>query len=88
MLQLIKDLSSTTGMAANVAIRRMWSEELDVADISDEDDFFSLGGDSLVMVKIQARIEREMGVAVPMEELFRQSTVKAISAYIARARAA
>ena len=72
---------------SNLAIRRMWSEELDLSDISDDDDFFSLGGHSLAMAKIQGRIEREMGLVVPMEVLFRQSTIKAISAYIDGARA-
>ena len=73
---------------SNTAIRRMWSEELDLGNISDDDDFFSLGGHSLAMAKIQGRIEREIGVVVPMEVLFRQSTIKAISAYIERAQAA
>ena len=71
---------------SNVAIRRMWSEELHLADISDEDDFFVLGGHSLVMVKIQARIQRELGLVIPMEELFQHSTLKAISEHIERAQ--
>ena len=70
----------------SAALRRMWSEELDLPAISDEDDFFALGGHSLVMAKIQGRIEREMGVLVPMEELYRQPTIKAISEYIERVR--
>jgi acyl carrier protein len=71
---------------SKTVIRRMWSEELDLDEISDEDDFFAIGGHSLVMAKIQARIEREMGIVVPMEELFRQSSIRSISEYIDRAR--
>lgn len=63
-------------------IHAIWSRELKLDEFSDADDFFSLGGHSLVMTRIQRAIHEELGVAVPMRQLFRKSTVKEISEYI------
>jgi len=63
-------------------VHKIWSRELDLQDFSDDDDFFDLGGHSLIMAKIQENITKELGVEVPMDELFRQSTVAKISAHI------
>jgi len=66
-------------------IRSIWSQELNIADFSDDDDFFSLGGHSLIMTKIQVSIKEKIGVEVPMDDLFRHSTVKKLSAYLEHA---
>jgi acyl carrier protein len=63
-------------------IHDIWSRELDLADFSDDEDFFALGGHSLIMVQIQEAITKEFGVEVPMDELFRKSTVTGISAHL------
>lgn len=63
-------------------IHDIWSQELSLGDFSDEDDFFALGGHSLIMANIQTAISKELGVDVPMDELFRHSTVASISAHV------
>ncbi len=63
-------------------IHAIWSRELRRADFSDTDDFFDLGGHSLVMNRIQRAIHEELDVAVPMGQLFRRPTVTQISEYI------
>jgi acyl carrier protein len=63
-------------------IHQIWSRELDLAKFSDDDDFFDLGGHSLIMAKIQDGISDELGVEIPMDELFRESTVNRISTRI------
>jgi acyl carrier protein len=69
-------------------IRAIWSRELALDSFSDDDDFFALGGHSLVMARIQTAIVAELGVEVPMDELFRQSTVAKISDHLQRTVAA
>lgn len=64
-------------------IRRIWSRELQLDDFDDDDDFFSLGGHSLIMAKIQTSLVDELGIEVPMDELFRRSTVSKLAAYLA-----
>ncbi len=63
-------------------IHEIWSRELVLDDFTDTDDFFALGGHSLIMAKIQQSILDEFGVEVPMDQLFRKSTVTAISAHL------
>jgi acyl carrier protein len=63
-------------------IHEIWSEQLRLADFGDDDDFFALGGHSLIMAKIQAAIFTDLGVEVPMDQLFRLSTVAEISDHL------
>ncbi|HET8659247.1 MAG TPA: acyl carrier protein [Micromonosporaceae bacterium] len=69
-------------------IHEIWSRELKLAEFSDDDDFFALGGHSLIMAEIQAAIKDETGVEVPMDELFRRPTVASISEHLDRTLAA
>ncbi|MFG2622723.1 acyl carrier protein [Streptomyces sp. NPDC048507] len=63
-------------------VRAIWCRELGQDGISDDDDFFALGGQSLIMVNIQGAFLDELGAEVPMDQMFRNSTVASISAYI------
>uniref|UniRef100_UPI002F915642 acyl carrier protein n=2 Tax=Streptomyces TaxID=1883 RepID=UPI002F915642 len=74
----------TTERAVMIAdsVRAIWCRELQQDEISVDDDFFALGGQSLIMVKIQGAFMDELGVEVPMDQMFLNSTVASISAYI------
>ncbi|GAA2762261.1 hypothetical protein GCM10010103_13020 [Streptomyces paradoxus] len=63
-------------------IRDIWSSELRLEEFSDDDDFFVLGGQSLAMMRIQRGITAELGVEVPIDQLFRVPTVTAIADYV------
>ncbi|MFG2312762.1 acyl carrier protein [Streptomyces sp. NPDC048566] len=63
-------------------VRAIWCRELDRDAIADDDDFFALGGQSLIMVRIQSAFIEEMGAEVPMDQMFRNPTVASIAAYI------
>lgn len=69
-------------------IHAIWSRELKLEEFSDTDDFFNLGGHSLIMTRIQLAIVSELGIEVPMDQLFRKSTVKEISEHIEAALSA
>ncbi|MFI6875834.1 acyl carrier protein [Streptomyces sp. NPDC050400] len=64
------------------SVHAIWCREFQRDDIAFDDDFFALGGQSLIMVKIQGALIEELGVEVTMDELFRSPTVASISAYI------
>jgi acyl carrier protein len=64
------------------SVRAIWCREFQLDDISVDDDFFALGGQSLIMVKIQGAFIDELGVEVPMDQMFLNPTVASISAYI------
>ncbi|GCB52702.1 acyl carrier protein [Streptomyces sp. NL15-2K] len=69
-------------------VHAIWGRALNRDDFSDDDNFFILGGNSLTMTRIQREIHAEIGVAVPMDLLFRKSTVKEISEHIGAALSA
>jgi acyl carrier protein len=68
-------------------VRAIWQERLALPSIADTDDFFMLGGHSLIMQKIQADIKDTLGVEVPMDELFRRATIAQISEHLDNAMA-
>ncbi|PEU19965.1 non-ribosomal peptide synthetase, partial [Bacillus wiedmannii] len=60
----------------------MWQEILNVNKIGINDSFSILGGHSLNAMEFLSRMNESMNVDLPLNELFRLSTIKEISAYI------
>lgn len=56
-------------------VRRLVAELLEVAEVGEEDDFFALGGHSLAMVRLLARMREEFGVDIVADEFFDRPTV-------------
>jgi len=69
-----------TNLEARIA--RLWCDVLRVDRVGIHDNFFDLGGSSLLLVKLKARIAEETGVDVPVVELFRHSRVQEVAAYL------
>ncbi|WP_282794113.1 acyl carrier protein [Streptomyces sp. CC224B] len=69
-------------MAIVDKVREIWCRELQRDDIEVGDDFFALGGQSVIMVRIQGAFIEELGVEVPADQMFLNPTVASISAYI------
>ncbi|MGW6269142.1 phosphopantetheine-binding protein [Streptomyces sp. NPDC055060] len=63
-------------------VRGIWCRELRCDDLSVDDDFFALGGQSVIMAKIQMAFIDELGVEVPVDQMYLNPTVASISAYI------
>jgi len=68
-------------------VRQIWQTQLALPQIDDDDDFFDLGGHSLIMQKIQVDLRESLGVEVPMDELFRRPTIADISQHLDNAMA-
>ncbi|OLP58959.1 hypothetical protein BJF93_22975 [Xaviernesmea oryzae] len=62
-----------------IRLARIWSEELDIEELSIRDDFFDLGGDSLQAVQLVLSINRLLGVELPVQVLFECSTIEALA---------
>lgn len=62
-----------------VALARIWSDVLGVAEIGVHDDFFDLGGDSLLAVEVFARVARELDVELPLGALGQRPTVAGLA---------
>ncbi|MFJ9623191.1 amino acid adenylation domain-containing protein [Streptomyces sp. NPDC101181] len=51
--------------ATEIRLARIWSQLLGTDDVCREDDFFALGGDSLLVLEVFARLEKEGGGPLP-----------------------
>lgn len=60
----------------------IWQDVLPAKKISLDDDFFALGGHSLLGMKLFARIQREMDVSLPLSVLFHAPTVRKLAAEV------
>ena len=60
-------------------IADIWSDLLQVDQVGIRDDFFELGGTSIVAMQIMARLERETGKRLPLAGLFTANTVEKLS---------
>ncbi|WP_166028834.1 non-ribosomal peptide synthase/polyketide synthase [Streptomyces chilikensis] len=57
-----------------------WADVLTVEEVGAEDDFFTLGGDSLLAVRVTARLRAAFGADVSPRLLFTHPTVAALAA--------
>jgi amino acid adenylation domain-containing protein len=74
--------------AEEEAIAAVWCELLGVKRVGADDDFFGLGGHSLVAVRAVDGVGRALGVELPVSALFEAPTVRALAARAAAAREA
>jgi acyl transferase domain-containing protein/thioesterase domain-containing protein/SAM-dependent methyltransferase/acyl carrier protein len=58
--------AKSDGGALTRTLAERWTQELGVAAARDGDDFFELGGDSLMVIRLLSRISDELGFAVPV----------------------
>ena len=67
-------------------IRQIWAAVLECDKISFDDEFFDLGGKSLLGTRIVARINAAFGVDLPLIELFERPTVAGLADAVAELR--
>lgn len=58
----------------------LWESLLDLSGIGSADDFFALGGHSLLLTRALSRLKRERGLVLPVEAAFETPTIAAWSA--------
>ena len=63
-------------------VASLWQNFLNVATVSVSEDFFELGGDSLMATRLAVTIREEFGVELPLVQMLRTPTIEAIAAYI------
>jgi acyl-CoA synthetase (AMP-forming)/AMP-acid ligase II len=73
------------GAAAAImaTLAEIWAELLVLDAVSAEDDFFDLGGHSLLVPRLQERVRRELGVQLPAVAVFEYPTLRELAVALA-----
>ncbi|HYD81465.1 MAG TPA: amino acid adenylation domain-containing protein, partial [Paucimonas sp.] len=72
--------------AVEQTLADIWSEVLSREQIGIHDNFFALGGHSLLVAVVVSQVEVQLGVNIPVETFFTAQTIAALSLYIEQAR--
>src|SRR5207247_8945864 len=60
----------------------IWQETIKSAPIGIDDNFFDIGGHSLLAARLFARIEKVLGVKLPLAVLFQAPTIRRLANFI------
>ena len=61
---------------------RIWRKIFEGAEIGSDSNFFDLGGDSLLLVRLQSMVTREFGVHLTMADITHHLTLGALSTWV------
>lgn len=66
------------------ALTSIWEKLLQTTPIGPEDNFFDLGGHSLLLARLSREIKEQMGASVTIVDLFRYPTIAAMAQHLSR----
>jgi acyl carrier protein len=87
-LPAVDTRSAGPGSELEKILCEIWAGTIGVDRVGVDDDFFGLGGNSLVAVQLISRVSKEAGVRLPMRTLFETPTVGGLAARIEQLRTA
>jgi acyl carrier protein len=64
------------------ALAKVWAELLRLDRVGVHDDFFELGGHSLLATQLVSRVNKLLGISVPLSEIFKRPVLEDLARYI------
>ncbi|HTN82321.1 MAG TPA: amino acid adenylation domain-containing protein [Sorangium sp.] len=77
----------TPGSPLEVQMASLWRDVLDTCSLGIDDDFFDLGGHSLLIIRMLARIEDEFGLRLSVNDFLAAPTVRGVAERIGHIKA-
>lgn len=81
------DPDSAPESEAETLIAAVWSEVLGREHIRADDDFFAMGGHSLIALRVVARLKKQLGVAMSAREVYRHPRLRDLARHVEGLRA-
>ncbi|EPY11369.1 amino acid adenylation domain-containing protein [Paenibacillus sp. cl6col] len=75
--------SSDTPDEIESLIRRVWVDILQLENVGLHDHFFDIGGNSILLMQLHAKLEKEYSWGVSIPDLFIYSTISKLAKYVA-----
>jgi acyl carrier protein len=63
-------------------VSEVWAEFLEVPRVGLHNNFFDLGGHSLLLINVQRRLEERLNIRVPIVDLFKYTTVASLAKFL------
>lgn len=82
------DMDRTEHERTRAALRDIWEALLPIGSVAVDEDFFEIGGDSLLAAQMLVLAEHRLGVTVPMGELVHARTIRSLAEVVVRLRSA
>lgn len=76
-------VSLTTAETTEASLEAIWKSVLSIEELDQSDDFFSLGGDSILALNVLAECEA-LGMPITFEDLFEYTTIADLSQMLAQ----
>jgi 3-oxoacyl-(acyl-carrier-protein) synthase/NAD(P)-dependent dehydrogenase (short-subunit alcohol dehydrogenase family)/acyl carrier protein len=70
------------------AVAGIWHQVLKLSEVQLDDDFFRIGGHSLNLSQMLARVEKQLGVRMEMREMLRYNTIRKLAGRLAELQSA
>jgi natural product biosynthesis luciferase-like monooxygenase protein len=75
--------AAASSTEAEAVVIQLWSRALGREDIGRRDNFFDLGGHSLLVVQLLGELRQRFAQPIQMTDLFRHTTVEALAGFLA-----
>ncbi|WP_442940774.1 SDR family oxidoreductase [Nostoc sp.] len=66
------------------AIAKVWQEVLGINEVGRYDNFFDLGGDSLLIVQVRSKLQKRLNINFSINDAFEYSTITALAQYLSK----
>jgi amino acid adenylation domain-containing protein len=78
----LREIYVAPSTESELKMTELWQEILGVENIGVHDDFFSLGGHSLNATILTFRLNKELGMDISLNEIFKAPTISELAAFI------
>jgi acyl-coenzyme A synthetase/AMP-(fatty) acid ligase/acyl carrier protein len=75
-------MSAPPTTETEIKVAEVWQELLNRKHVGVNDNFFDLGGHSLLVVQLQRRLRKQLDCKITLIELFQRTTVSTIASYL------